>query len=152
MFSQVSFRRTLFGSNQRDFFLATMNLPLSRLLLAPTLCCTPPAPPHQKIIKKSLMGGLVMLVMLPPAVPDSSIRGVTLVHGRTDGRNVKIELEFWTQNSQKLILEKICNDWRIEVFISFASLFQRATELIFSSNSLFLLPPVLLQFRTFTRC
>ena len=27
-------------------------------------------------------------------------RDVTLVHGRTDGRNVKIELEFWKQNSQ----------------------------------------------------
>ena len=27
-------------------------------------------------------------------------RDVTLVDGRTDGRNVKIELEFWKQNSQ----------------------------------------------------
>ena len=39
-------------------------------------------------------------------------RDVTLVHGRTtDGRNVKIVLEFWKQNSQKLEkIEKYVSD------------------------------------------
>ena len=37
-------------------------------------------------------------------------RGVTLVDGRTDGqRNVKIELEFWKQNSQKVPFYQIIN-------------------------------------------
>ena len=46
----------------------------------------------QKILGSCGLNGHIMEIRL----------GVTLEDGRTDGqRNVKIELEFWTQNSQK---------------------------------------------------
>ena len=40
-------------------------------------------------------------------------RDVTLDDGRTDGRNVKIELEFWKQNSQykQIQIQRPTNTW-----------------------------------------
>ena len=49
----------------------------------------------QKILGSCGLNGHIMEIRL----------GVTLEDGRTDGqRNVKIELEFWTQNSQFVCL------------------------------------------------